>query len=234
MRLINRIFLTAVLGSVVLLPGTAAAGALYFPEMSNASEAGYAGAGMVARANDAGTAFSNPAGMTLFEESEMLAGATLVYIDAGFSTNADNTADGKSGSANKHILPMGSFSYVRPISDRLKLGLSVHNYFGLAFDMPDDWVGRYSTVQIALIAPQVQPAVAYRVNDWLSVGGGAALTLGYLRDKMRVESIPPERNAPSGTSLCIRNSTEEVNVSRNSAAYCSAGRASSSFRSGCQ
>jgi long-chain fatty acid transport protein len=86
---------------------------------------------------------------------------------------------------------MGSLSYVHPVSDRLKLGISVHNYFGLAFDMPDDWVGRYSLVQIALVAPQVQPAVAYRVNDWLSVGAGAALTLGYLRDKMRVESIPP-------------------------------------------
>jgi long-chain fatty acid transport protein len=146
---------------------------------------------MVARANDAGTAFSNPAGMTRFNEPEKLAGATLVYIDAGFSTNGDNTADGKSGSVNKHILPMGSFSYVRPVSDKLRLGVSAHNYYGLAFDMPDDWVGRYSTVQIALVAPQVQPAVAYKVNDWLSVGAGAALTLGYLRDKMRVESIPP-------------------------------------------
>ena len=191
MRLINRIFLTAALGSVVLLPGTAAAGTLYFPEMSNASEAGYAGAGMVARANDAGTAFSNPAGMTLFDESEMLAGATLVYIDAGFSTNNDNTADGKSGSVNKNILPMGSFSYVRPISDKLKLGVSVHNYFGVAFDMPEEWVGRYSLTQIALIAPQVQPALAYKVNDWLSVGAGAALTLGYLRDKQRVQSVLP-------------------------------------------
>jgi long-chain fatty acid transport protein len=187
LELMNQIVLSALLGIVALLPGTAAAGALYFPEMSNASEAGYAGAGMVARANDAGTAFSNPAGMTRFDEPEKLAGATLVYIDAGFSTNDDNTADGKSGSVNKLILPMGSLSYVRPMSDRLSFGVSVHNYFGLAFDMPDDWVGRYSTVQIALIAPQVQPAVAYKVNDWLSVGAGAAVTLGYLRDKMRVQ-----------------------------------------------
>ena len=44
-----------------LLPVTTYAGALYFYEMSSASESSYAGAGMVARANDAGTAFSNPA-----------------------------------------------------------------------------------------------------------------------------------------------------------------------------
>ena len=42
-----------------------------------------------------------------------------------------------------------------------------------------------------MVAPQLQPAVAYKVNDWLSVGAGTAFTLGYLSDKLRVESIPP-------------------------------------------
>jgi hypothetical protein len=36
--------------ALAALPGTAQAGALYFPEMSSASESSYAGAGMVARA----------------------------------------------------------------------------------------------------------------------------------------------------------------------------------------
>lgn len=53
--------------------GTANAGALYFYEMSNASESSYGGAGMTARANDAGTVFTNPAGMALFDDSAMLA-----------------------------------------------------------------------------------------------------------------------------------------------------------------
>ena len=132
--------ITAVLAS---LSATTWAGALYFPEMSSASESSYAGAGMVARANDAGTAFSNPAGMTRFEESEILAGATGVYIEANFKPNRDTTTvDGKDGSVNKRIVPAGSFAYVRPMSDRLWLGFSVHNYFGLAIDWKDDWVGR--------------------------------------------------------------------------------------------
>jgi len=33
---------------------------------------------------------------------------------------------------------------------------------------------------------QFQPSVGYKVNEWLSVGAGAAATLGYLTDKMRV------------------------------------------------
>jgi len=174
-----------------LLPATTYAGALYFPEMSSASESAYAGAGMVARANDAGTVFSNPAGMTRFDEAEMMAGGIGVFIPADFDTGPNNTADGSSRGINKRVVPAGSFAYVRPLSDKLKVGVSAHNYFGLALDWDDSWIGRYSSVNVAVLAPQVQPTVAYKVNDWLSVGAGAALTLGYLKDKMRVESIPP-------------------------------------------
>jgi len=128
--------------ALAALPGAAQAGALYFPEMSSASESSYAGAGMVARANDAGTAFSNPAGMTRFDEPEMLAGATGVYIEGNFKSQPENTTvDGKDGKMNRRIVPAGSFAYVKPVSDRLFLGFSVHNYFGLAIDWSDDWVG---------------------------------------------------------------------------------------------
>jgi len=174
-----------------LLPATTYAGALYFPEMSSASESAYAGAGMVARANDAGTVFSNPAGMTRFDEAEMMAGGIGVFIPADFDTGPNNTADGSSRGINKRVVPAGSFAYVRPLSDKLKVGVSAHNYFGLALDWDDSWIGRYSSVNVAVLAPQVQPTAAYKVNNWLSVGAGAALTLGYMKDKMRVESIPP-------------------------------------------
>ncbi len=178
--------------AVLSLPAALShAGALYFYEMSNASEAGYGGAGMVARANDAGTVFSNPAGMTRFDHSEMLGGGVGVYIDGGFQTNDQNTASGASGHVNKRVVPAGSFSYLRPLDDRWSAGVSLHNYFGLAVDWPDDWVGRKSSVNVALMAPQLQPAVAYRVNDWLSVGAGAALTMGYMSDKLRPKALTP-------------------------------------------
>lgn len=45
---------------------TLMAGVAYIYELSNVSEPGCAGAGMVARANDADTVFTHPAGMTRF------------------------------------------------------------------------------------------------------------------------------------------------------------------------
>jgi long-chain fatty acid transport protein len=181
-----------VVSGLVVSAGAAQAGGAYIYEMSNASEVGYGGAGMVARANDAGTVFSNPAGMTRFDKSEMMAGALAVYIDAGFSTNENNPASGKASGLNKGITPAGNFGYIRPLTDRLSAGVSMHNYFGLALDWNDDWVGRHSSVNLMLVAPQIQPTLAYKVNDWLSVGAGAALTLGYMYDKSRVEAVIPD------------------------------------------
>jgi long-chain fatty acid transport protein len=168
------------------------AGGIYLYEMSNVSEAGYAGAGMVARANDAGTVFTNPAGMTRFDAPELIAGGTLVYIYGSYRAKEETTVDGTTRTV-KNLIPAGSMAYVHPVSDRLKVGISLQNHFGLALDWKDDWVGRYNAVRVALVAPQLQPTASYRVNDWLSVGAGAALTLGYLNDKARVEPILPGR-----------------------------------------
>lgn len=176
---------------LVLVPASSRAGALYFYEMSNASEAGYGGVGLAARANDAGTVFTNPAGMMQFDSSAMLTGGTGVYIDAGFGTSELNTSSGPSRSVNKRIVPAGSFSYLRPINDKWTVGISAQNYFGLAVDWPGDWVGRATSVNVALLAPQIQPTVAYRVNDWLSLGVGTALTLGLMQEKLRPEALTP-------------------------------------------
>jgi long-chain fatty acid transport protein len=169
------------------------AGALYLYEMSNVSESSYAGAGLAARANDAGTVFTNPAGMTRFDAPELIAGATFVYIHAPIDINEEKTTVEGNSRTLKNVIPAGSAAYVYPVSDRLKLGVSLANNFGLTLDWNDGWAGRYSTVKVALLAPQLQPTAAYKVNDWLSVGAGAALTMGYLEDKMRVDTVFPDR-----------------------------------------
>lgn len=176
----------------LVLPGLAQAGGLYIYEMGNVSETSYGGAGMAARANDAGTVFTNPAGMTRFDKSEIMAGATAVFIDGPYQPNENTTVEGSNGNGGLWI-PGGSAAYIHPVSDKLKLGISAGNYFGLALEWTDGWVGRYSSVKVAMLAPQIQPTVAYKVNDWLSVGAGAALTMPYIYDKMRVDPLDPDK-----------------------------------------
>ena len=85
--------LTLITGGILsmICADFAYAGAAYIYEMANPSDTGYAGAGLAGRANDAGTVFTNPAGMTRFKESTALAGLTMLYLYAPFNPDKDTT-----------------------------------------------------------------------------------------------------------------------------------------------
>jgi long-chain fatty acid transport protein len=129
--------------------------------------------------------------MTRFHKNAMLATAGGTFVRAPFNPDSNNTISGTDGSASGWV-PYGTFAYIHSISDRLKLGVNVGNNFGLSLDWGTNWVGRYTATEASLFAPQVQPTIAYKVNDWLSVGAGAGLTLGYLNAKLRVHSKQPD------------------------------------------
>ena len=193
MKLKKRALLILISGGILfgICTGFVHAGALYIYEMGNSTDTGFAGAGLAARANDAGTVFTNPAGMTRFQESKALVGATPLFIYASTDTDADTTASGPD-SGVEFFLSGGSFAYIRPVTEKLSVGISAQNYFGLALEWEDnDWVGRYQATSAAVLAPQLQPTVAYKVSNWLSIGAGAGLTMGYLHDEGKVKNIDP-------------------------------------------
>jgi long-chain fatty acid transport protein len=174
------------------LPVRLWAGALYVYEMGSPADIGTAGAGMAAKAQNASTVFTNPAGMARFDQPELLVSGVGMYLHAPFDPDSNTTVDGSDGQTSE-LFGGGSFSYVHPVTPRLSLGLTAQNNFGLALDWSSSWVGRYQSVNEWLIAPQVQPTLAWKVNDWLSVGGGPAFTLGYIREKKRVNNLDPAR-----------------------------------------
>jgi long-chain fatty acid transport protein len=185
-------FFILVTGGILygICTGLAYAGSAYIYEMANPTDTGYAGAGLAARAGDAGTVFTNPAGMTRFKESTALAGVTPLYINAAFNPDQGTTASGSDGGVDE-FLAGASFAYIRPVTEKLRLGISAQNYFGLALDWGDKWVGRYEATKAAILAPQLQPTVAYKVTNWLSIGAGAGLTLGVLADEAKVNNLDP-------------------------------------------
>jgi len=161
------------------------AGGLYIGEESAASNIAYGGVQFVARQTDASVVFSNPAGMTSFDKSELTAGGTLLYLKAPFSTDDDNTVSGKSGRATE-ILALGNAQWVRPLNDKWTFGLHGGNYFGLMLNWGSTWAGRYEANQAIVVAPQIQPTLAYKINDDWSVGAGLGLTIGYLKYKTSI------------------------------------------------
>jgi long-chain fatty acid transport protein len=208
MSYVSRYFWTGIL-LASLVASSAQAGGLYLYELGT-SDVGTAGAGWTARAQDASTVFTNPAGMTRLKKSELLVGVQPLYLHTEFSPDSNTTTSGRDGDASTW-LPAGGLYYVHNLMPKLKIGVSTVGYFGLGLDYEKDWVGRYYVQEIKLQAMGVQPALAYRVADWLSLGVGVVALYGVLEEKAAVNNIGPNQ---SDGKLKIEDSdwTYQVNL----------------------
>ena len=92
MGYVSRYFWAGILLASLVAPSTHAGG-LYLYELGT-PDVGAASAGWAARAQDAGTVFTNPAGMTRLEKSELLVGVQPLYLHAEFSPDANTTTSG--------------------------------------------------------------------------------------------------------------------------------------------
>jgi long-chain fatty acid transport protein len=63
----------------------------------------------------------------------------------------------------------------KPIGERFRVGFSLNVPSGVGTDYGDDWAGRYMAQNSSLVFINFGPAAAYRVNDWLSFGGGLSI-----------------------------------------------------------
>ncbi len=151
-------------------------------------DVGTASAGMASRAADAATAFANPAGMTRLTESQLMVGVQPIYADVKFDTQSSTFGGGDGGNAGG-IVPTGSLSYVHSVSNDLKLGFTAGSYLGLGVKFDDTWAGRYYIQQEDFLTSLVNGALGYRVNDWLSVGGGLSLVYGELGAQTNINNL---------------------------------------------
>ena len=77
------------------------------------------------------------------------------------------------------------------VSDRIRLGMANYSDYGLAGNYGSAWVGRYYTTKEALFSGKVAPSIAYRVNDWLSVGAGFSFAVARLTFQSRINNVLP-------------------------------------------
>ena len=69
-------------------------------------------------------------------------------------------------------MPIGALFYVYKYSERISLGVAAYSDYGLAGNYSTQWVGRYYITRASLFTGKIAPSIAYKVNDWLSVGVG--------------------------------------------------------------
>jgi len=185
----------AALCTGALASGQAAAGGLYAYEFGTA-EVGLASAGYGARAQDASTVFTNPAGMTRLEGNQFLASGQMIYgrtefgIGLGTSPGLGADAGGNAFGSNGWF-PGGGGFYSHSVSPKLKLGFAMTGNFGGVAKYDDNWVGRYYVQQTKLVGLSFVPSIAYKVTDKLSLGAGVNAMYGYYYNTVAINNVAP-------------------------------------------
>ncbi len=163
--------LTAILILACALPGTGRAAGFFIQEQS-VSALGAAFSGAVANLDDPGTVFFNPAGMTRLDGIRMQAGVNIL-IPRAILTDTGSTSPGIGRSSNPYEptpVPNAFISY--EIGNGFWTGLGVTAPFGLGNKYDDGWFGRFDSTKTELTIIDIQPTLAWRISDFLSVGAG--------------------------------------------------------------
>lgn len=149
---------------------------------------GNAFAGATAGAEDLSYMFFNPAAMA-YQSGHQIVGMAHYIAPRSDPTNMSATtvtgatvagSGGGDDLAEDALVPALYGMY--EVNADFKLGLGVTTPWGLATDYEADWVGRYYALRSELRTLNINPAISYRVNDWLALGAG--LQAQYIHAKL--------------------------------------------------
>ncbi|WP_306605553.1 OmpP1/FadL family transporter [Azonexus sp.] len=146
--------------------GVASASAFQLGEQ-NASGLGTAYAGSAAIADNASTVFFNPAGMTQLKGVHISGG--LVGIGSQIRFRGLNGSSG-GDAGGWHGVPNAYLSW--QLTPALTAGVGLSSPFGLATEYKAAWVGQQEGIKSELTTLNLNPSVAYKVNDKVSLGLG--------------------------------------------------------------
>ncbi|MEA5105664.1 outer membrane protein transport protein (plasmid) [Pantoea sp. S18] len=164
------------LGSLCV--SSASASGLYLYEIAT-EDTGLAGAGQAARAQDASTIMTNPAGMTRLPEHMITGGLQALYGDTPYHLNNDAALQGKSPGNTIGWFPGASLFYHQRLTENISAGIGLYGNYGLGLDF-GEWAGDRLIKKSTLIGLTLSPAFAWKINERLSWGVGLGINYGFL------------------------------------------------------
>ncbi len=209
---IARGILTALAGTAAILAAPAHGGGFALIEIG-ASGLGNAYAGASAVSADSSTVWFNPAAMTDLDGAQFTVAGHVLATDTGFTDRGSRVStlfgggpvggDPTVSTGGTTFIP--NLFYTRHLNSNISYGLGITVPFGSATEYDDDWTGRYQSLESGVQVIDVNPTIAYRLNDKVSIGGGISLqlmsaTLSSAIDSGAVcASIEAGGQAPAGT-----------------------------------
>ena len=131
----------------------------------------YAGAGIVG--DDLSAVHYNAAGMTLLPGTQFQAGTVWIEVNADFQGSGNLDGVSENGRYKGQAIPAGYITH--QLTDNLWAGLGLTVPFGMGTDYDPHWAGSERGYSSTILTFDINPNVAWKVNDFLSVGGGVSL-----------------------------------------------------------
>jgi long-chain fatty acid transport protein len=131
--------------------------------------------------------------MTRIKGNELMGTGGFLYSTVKFDPDSDTPIPGGDGGDAGGPAPIVGGFYVHSLSDKWKLGANLITIAGAVLDYDDTWTGRYLNTEVKLLTMTFYPSIAYRVNNWLSLGGGPQIMYADL--DMKAKAPPPNGNA---------------------------------------
>lgn len=170
--------LASLFGAMALIPHAAHAGGFALNEMS-AGSLGNAHAGGAAAAEDLSTIYFNPAGLTRHQGRQFMAALSAIrpsaeFRNAGSLTNGGAPLTGGNGGDAGDWAGVPALYYAMDVNPNLRFGIGLQSPFGLKTEYDAGWVGRYQALKSELRSVNINPAVAYKLSDQISLGAGVS------------------------------------------------------------
>ena len=149
-------------GLLCVIPSAGFAAGYYLPNQDAFATA--RGNAFVATADSAAAVFYNPAGMTQLTSPQFQAGVYAIVL--GNETNAG----GSNSKAKSELQAAPHFYYAQPYNESLSFGFGFNSPFGLGTDWGRDTPFSPVITEARLLYASATPAVAYKINEQLSIG----------------------------------------------------------------
>jgi len=158
-------------------------------------EAGAKAMGMgfafTAQADDPSAIYFNPAGLTQLKGNNIMLGATYLKLNGGDFSGVTPLTGGASSSETQKsldfIIPHAYFTKTTP-DGYISYGVGIFSPFGLGqeYENKNTSIFRNQITKIELQTVVVNPTIAFKINEYLSVGAG----IDYMWGKAKLEKTP--------------------------------------------
>lgn len=179
MKKLNKIMVLSVCSALAGMTSNAFASGFAIGTQSG-SGTGNAFAGGAAVADDASVAWSNPAAMTVLPLGKQFAVAAHFLRPSFKFSNRNSTGafaspgTGEGGDGGDWaVVPNGFFTM--DLNPDLRFGVALNVPFGLKTNYNAGWRGQLTALKSEVKTVNINPSLAYKVSDKVSIGAGASV-----------------------------------------------------------